>query len=1101
MSRQIRGKRGFVRASGLRCESLESRRLLAIVTVTNLSDSINGNTMSIGQLIASPGMDGISLREAIHAANNTANVGGADEIWFNIPGTAPHSIIPGTTLPTISDALVIDGTTEPDFLGVPIVELNGNAGAFTGLTINTTAGGSTIRGLVINRFGGNGIAITSGNNVVEGCYIGTDVSGLIDQGNSGVGISASGLQNRIGGTTAAARNVISGNNSLGVAISGAGSVVQGNYIGINSSGTAAVGNSSSGVFVTVGSVTVGGAVPGAGNVISGNGSHGIENLTGPFNTFQGNYIGTNASGTSAVPNLVNGIVLGTPGNLIGGSTPGAGNLISGNATHGLVMSGSSASNNSVQGNQIGTDATGTAAISNGGYGILLGGSPGTTIGGTTPDARNIISGNAIAGISVDADNTVIYGNYIGTDSSGTVALPNSTGVILLSGSNTTIGGTLAGAGNLISANAGAGVQAAVSTNARILGNLIGTDGTGTLSLGNGADGILCNSGSSGTIIGGSTPAARNIISGNGFASTIAAGVRFFGNTTVLGNYIGTDITGTLAVPNFGSGVMMLSPSATIGGNVAGAGNLISGNLGHGIVLGSSGSATVLRNLIGTQADGVSPLGNAIHGILMNGAATGNIVGNSLPANANTIAYNAGNGVMIALAAASGNQVINNSIFSNVGLGIDIANDGVTPNDAADIDGGPNGRQNFPVITHAAPGSVGQTLVAGTFNSTSGADFTLHFYRSSVVDASGYGEGRTPFASFPVTTDSNGNRAFVFEFPVALGVGEYVTMTATSPTFGTSEFSQSVAVSEMPSIAVDDVSVTEGNSGTVNAVFTVHRTGNVSAASSVYYTTVAGTAEAPGDYVHIPTTLLEFAAGETTKTITVLVKGDTTSEPNESFTVSLSNPFGATIGDATATGTILNDDADLSPPAVLTSVFNFVGFLPTPYEVQFNLNEPVTASPGGVPVLIRRADNNQLVATVMAGIQGGSVVLGQMTTPLADGNYRATLPAGAVIDFAGNPFAGDVDVNFFILGGDANRDRKVDVNDLVVLANNWLGSGKTFGQGDFNYDGVVNQIDLGILATRWQQNLAPPAVPLPAVSTSAKRAPVRTPTRVVDLVAG
>jgi predicted outer membrane repeat protein len=112
--------------------------------------------------------------------------------------------------------------------------------------------------------------------------------------------------------------------------------------------------------------------------------------------------------------------------------------------------------------------------------------------------------------------------------------------------------------------------------------------------------------------------------------------------------------------------------------------------------------------------------------------------------------------------------------------------------------------------------------------------------------------------------------------------------------------------------------------------------------------------------------------------------------------------------------------------------------------------------------------------------------------LPDGNYRATLPAGSISDVGGNPLAGALTVDFFTFGGDANRDRKVDITDLSILAMNWHGSGKVFSQGDFNYDGTVDARDLGILSTHWQAYLPPPAAP--ATPIAVRRAPTRTPIR-------
>ncbi len=212
------------------------------------SQPVSGATLTVNSA-ADPG-DGFclaaecTLREAIDAANTVV---GLDTIAFNIPGPGPHTISPGSALPTITDSVIIDGTSEPDFAGTPIIELDGtNAGNdVDGLTI--TAGNSTVRGLVINRFGGDGIELsTLGWNVIEGNYIGTDTGGTTDLGNSSNGVYIhKAPYNTIGGTVAAARNVISGNRT-GVYIYGSGSTentVEGNYIGTDKNGTADLGNS------------------------------------------------------------------------------------------------------------------------------------------------------------------------------------------------------------------------------------------------------------------------------------------------------------------------------------------------------------------------------------------------------------------------------------------------------------------------------------------------------------------------------------------------------------------------------------------------------------------------------------------------------------------------------------------------------------------------------------------------------------------------------------------------------------------------------------------------------------------------------------------
>lgn len=269
------------------------------------------------------------------------------------------------------------------------------------------------------------------NNVVEGNHIGVNAAGTarasLNIAGAGVQIDSGALNTIIGGTIAEARNVIGG-ALVGVAISGAattGTIVQGNYIGLNSAGTAAIPNVD-GVVISVDSAnnTVGGTTDGAGNVISGNSSGGVEvNSAGTGNVIQGNYLGTNAAGTAARGNTRGIWILGTNGTVVGGTTAEARNLISGNSNWGVLIQGAASSNNVVQGNYIGTNALGTAAIPNGEDGVKLQGADGNTIGGTagtTPGgpctgACNLISGNERHGVSVEVDtatDNIVRGNAI-----------------------------------------------------------------------------------------------------------------------------------------------------------------------------------------------------------------------------------------------------------------------------------------------------------------------------------------------------------------------------------------------------------------------------------------------------------------------------------------------------------------------------------------------------------------------------------------------------------------------------------------------------------------------------------------------------------------
>ena len=237
-----------------------------------------------------------SLAQAINESNGqTAQ---ANVIIFAITG--PNLTINlSSPLSTITQPVTIDGTTQSGYSGTPIVQIVGSAGATDGL--NVTAGGVTIKGLVVSGFSDAGIILggTAGGDIVSNCYIGTNVSGSAAQGN-GTGIRSAAPNNAIGGTAAGSLDLISG-NSTGVSISAAatGNVIQGDYVGTDVSGTKAVANGT-GIAIYSVSGTVGGTAALARNVISGN-TTGVV-LYANQNIIEGNYIGTDSTGTNALGN-------------------------------------------------------------------------------------------------------------------------------------------------------------------------------------------------------------------------------------------------------------------------------------------------------------------------------------------------------------------------------------------------------------------------------------------------------------------------------------------------------------------------------------------------------------------------------------------------------------------------------------------------------------------------------------------------------------------------------------------------------------------------------------------------------------------------------
>ncbi|HEY7114334.1 MAG TPA: hypothetical protein VIA45_15495 [Thermoanaerobaculia bacterium] len=338
-----------------------------------------------------------------------------------------------------------------------------------------------------------------GGNVLQGNFVGTDLAGAASPGNRGTGILVRSDRNRIGGTSIPVRNVVSGNTGAGIRIEGAGNVVEGNRVGTDVTGARALGNGAEGIVSTgAGGNTIGGEAAGAGNVVSGNGDVGIA--AGPADSVLGNIVGADAGGAVRLPNRKGGIrgggrIGGTEGVRPEGPCSGACNLVSGNGGPG-VSPGERAA---VRGNFIGTDAAGTAALPNAGAGVLVSGVARATIGGPSSAAGNLISGNSGPGIEIafDSEETAVSGNRIGVDATETAgALPNADGVRLRDGARkTAIGGTDFGTdGNHIAWNAGAGVLLEFSAGAgnAILSNSIHDNGA--LGIDSGGDGVTPNHG-------------------------------------------------------------------------------------------------------------------------------------------------------------------------------------------------------------------------------------------------------------------------------------------------------------------------------------------------------------------------------------------------------------------------------------------------------------------------------------------------------------------------------------------------------------------------------------------------------------------------------
>ena len=181
---------------------------------------------------------------------------------------------------------------------------------------------------------------------------------------------------------------------------------------------------------------------------------------------------------------------------------------------------------------------------------------------------------------------------------------------------------------------------------------------------------------------------------------------------------------------------------------------------------SAANNQILCNYIGTDVSGAADLGNNVWGVYLADGAANNTIGGTASGAANVIAYNGSSGIAIENTAGDGNAFSGNSIFSNVGLGIDLGNDGLTPNDDDDVDTGPNGLQNFPLL-ESAVATASDIAIVGTISSSPGTDFIIDFYASDKPDPTGHGEGKTYLGSFSLTTDAAGDAAINATFPAVV----------------------------------------------------------------------------------------------------------------------------------------------------------------------------------------------------------------------------------------------------------------------------------------------------------------------------------------------
>lgn len=556
-----------------------------------------------------------SLRQAILESNASL---ARDTIAFSI-ASIPRKIEPKSGLPPITDPVTIDATTQPGYSGTPIVELSGKQLSNGEYGLILKAGLSEVRGLVINQFPGFGIHIEGpGQNRIESNYVGTDLSGLLPKGNglSGIQILNSD-NNRIGG-------------------------------------------------------------PGVGNLTSGNGWEGVRvwGSLSHSNWIQGNRIGTDANGLSAVPNLLAGLVLaGSSSNSFVGADgndandPKKGNLISGNGLEGIRIYGSN--RNIVAGNWVGVNKTGNASLANNESGILIDSNAAENRIGSNADGindvgeRNVIAGNVKAGIRVfNGSESQIAGNWIGIDVDGIRKLPNGSEGILVDGGSwkTVIGSALTtlfpeAARNVVSGNGTFGINVYESHFTRISSNFVGIAPDGQTAVPNALDGILVKGGLT-TLIGTDGDGKSDFLEGNVISGNARNGIWLSNadNSSVAGNLLGLSADGARAVANNHSGIWIANGSQF---NRVER-NIISGNELQGVSIGGfqSDGNRVSGNYIGTNAAGLVPIPNRQSGVLLYNQASGNLIGGSTLAERNVVSGNIGWGVDI---KANANSIVGNWI--------------------------------------------------------------------------------------------------------------------------------------------------------------------------------------------------------------------------------------------------------------------------------------------------------------------------------------------------------------------------------------------------------------------------------------------------------
>ena len=748
-----------------------------------------------------------SLRQAIIMANSTP---GTDTISFNI-GMGAQTITLLSALPAITDPVIIDGTTQPGFAGTPIIEIKGTSAGSGVAGLQISAGSSTVRGLVINRFSTGIFLNTKGNNLIAGNYIGTDITGTVAQSNSSHGIDVQGSNNNtFGGTIAADRNLISGNGNNGLRLSGSSSnIVLGNYIGTDASGSSKLGN--------------------------GNQNLRMEN---------------------------------SQNNKIGGTAQGEGNIISGSGDSGIILI--SAFGNTIAGNRIGTDITGTLNLGNASNGL-------TVLSGT----GNVISANTIAfngalGIELDVNGSFpldgVTPNDAGDADTGSNNLQNFPVLTTVSSSNgtTTITGTL---------NSEANKQYRIEFFSSTQANASGY-GEGQTFLGF-TD--VTTSGNDASI-----NATLPVTVPVGYVITATA-TDPNGNTSEFSNSLST---GSLP----GSGTLQLSASTySVNEN------------------GGQATITVMRTSSSTGAISVQ------YTTAPGGTAT---AGSDYTSTSGTLNWADGDSSSKTFTVTIKDDSLNeapetiNLALSNPANGATLGSPATAVLTINDNDPQPTLSIDDVTVTEGNSGVLDATFTV-TLSAQSGQTVTVN---AATVDNTA--KGGQDFQPLNVNLTFNPGQTSKSVSVAILGDAdiepdELFSVMLSSPTNATITDNQGVCTIKnddlTPPLSIQlsqaNYSVNE-DAGSI--LITITRSGDVSAAATVDYNTQDGNAQQKADY-NIALGTLKFAPGETSKTVQIFITDDAYVEGGETFALILSNPAGGTLG-ANSSSIVMIADNDSAPSA-------------------------------------------------------------------------------------------------------------------------------------------------------------------------------------------